>query len=101
MIKREYIQRVRLIEEPDGQGGTQVTDKQLLEQVKAHVSLNATVEEIGQYGVKEQWLLHVTTDIKLDEYVNTRYIYQNRLFRLMRQVKSGNEYFSVLMETQE
>lgn len=100
MIKREYIQRVRLNETPDNQGGGSV-EKEFLETVKAHVSNNATVAQIDQYGVKEQFMLNVITDIKLDEYVHTRYMYQDRMFRIMRQVKSGNEYFSVLMETQE
>lgn len=101
MIKREYIQRVRLVETPDNQGGTEVTDIEKYETVKAHVSNNATVAQIDQYGVNEQFCLNVITDIKLDEYVNTRYLYQDRMFRIMRQVKSGNEYYSVLMETKE
>lgn len=101
MIKRDYIQRVRLNEVADGQGGTEAVDKEFLEEVKVHISNNATVAEVGQYGVKEQTLLHCASDIKLDEYINTRYMYQGKLFRIMRQVKVGNEYFTVLMETSE
>jgi hypothetical protein len=46
-------------------------------------------------------MLNVATNIKLDEYVNTRYLYNGKMFRLLRQVKSGAEWFSVFEEVNE
>ena len=105
MIKRDTIQRVVMITTEDEMGGNTAI-KEPKEIIKAHVSQTTTFGQIvhgqiTQYGVKEQIILNVVTDVKLDEYVNTRYIYSDKLYRLMRQVKSGNEYFSVLMEVNE
>lgn len=100
MIKRDTIQRYRLIPTKDSQGGKS-WDKEPHETVRAHVSINATFGEINQYGIKNEQLIHTTTDIKLDEYVNSRYAFNGKLFKLIRQVKLGNEYFSALLETTE
>lgn len=43
-------------------------------------------------------VLHVITDVELDIYIHTRYMYSGRLFRLVRQIKQGNEYYSTLIE---
>lgn len=100
MIKRDTIQRVVLMPTDDGMGGQPAT-KDYGEVVRAMVSNNTTMQELTQYGIKEQIVLNVVTDIKLDEYINTRYSYQEKLFKIMRQVKQGNEWFSVLVEVNE
>lgn len=100
MIKRDSIQRVVLTQIEDNQGGNRV-DKDFKESVKAMVSQATTFGQMTQYGVKEQIILNVVVDNKLDEYVNTRYCWNNKMFKIMRQVKSGNEWFAVLMEVNE
>lgn len=100
MIKRDSIQRCRLNLVEDGMGGGS-TDIELFETVRAHVSVSATVAQITQYGVQKKEMLNVATNIKLDEYVNTRYLYNGKMFRLIRQVKSGAEWFSVFEEVNE
>lgn len=98
MIKRELIRRYAVITTPDEMGGSTI-DRTPAEFVKANVSINSTLGELTQYGVKEEMIIHVITDIKLDEYLHTRYEYSGKLFKLMRQIKQGNEYFSTLIET--
>lgn len=100
MIKRDTIQRCIIITTDDEQGGNNV-ERELKEIVQAHVSQTTTFKQLTEYSIKEQIVLNVVTNIKLDEYVKARYIYSDKLFRVMRQVKSGNEYFSVLVETNE
>lgn len=100
MIKRDNIQRIVLNVTEDEMGGSTAT-KDEKEFVSAHVSIGSTYSQLTQYGIKEQLMLNVVTNIKLDEYVNTRYMYSGKMFKIMRQVKSGNEYFSVLMEVNE
>ena len=100
MIKRDLIQRIRVIPTDDTQGGSTITIEPY-EQVKACVSVTATGEQITQYGVTTQRLLNVVTDIKLDEYVYTRYVFEGKKFKLMSQVKRGREWFSVMMEVIE
>ena len=100
MIKRDTIQRVILNVGEDGQGGNPTT-REMKEIVRAHVSVSATANQLTQQGVKEEMMLNVITDIKLDEYIYARYLYSDKLFKIMRQVKIGNEYFSVLKETTE
>jgi hypothetical protein len=39
--------------------------------------------------------------VKLDEYIRTRYIFNGDMYKLMRQVQRGREWFSVLMEVAE
>ena len=43
-------------------------------------------------------VLHAITDVELDVYIHTRYMYSGRLFRLVRQIKQGNEYYATLIE---
>lgn len=97
MIKRDTIQRYSAVLAPDDMGGGSVELKPA-ENVRAHVSINSTIGEITQYGLKEEMILHVITDVELDNYVYTRYMYSGRFFRLVRQIKQGNEYYSTLIE---
>ena len=100
MIKRDTIQRVIVTPIEDEMGGNSISTE-FKERVVAHVSINTTYKDLTQYGIKDQMLLYVVTNIKLDEYVYTRYIFSGKMFKVMRQVKNGNEYFSVLMEVNE
>lgn len=100
MIKRDLIQRIRVIPTDDTQGGSTIAIEHY-ELVKACVSVTATGEQITQYGVTTQKLINVVTDIKLDEYVHTRYVFNNDKYRLLSQVKRGREWFSVMMEVIE
>ena len=45
--------------------------------------------------------ISVVSNVKLDEYIYTRYEYSGKLFKLMRQIKKGNEYFSILVEVND
>ena len=101
MIKRDMIQRIRVIPTDDTQGGSSGVVPELYEKIKAHCSISATGEQITQFGITTQKLVNVITDVKLDEYVNTRYIYNGDVYKLMRQVQRGREWFSVLMEVVE
>lgn len=100
MIKRDTIQRCIITTTDDGQGGYEI-ERELKEIVQACVSQTTTYKQLTEFSIKEQIVLNVVTNIKLDENVKSRYIYGDKLFRVMRQVKSGNEYFSVLVETNE
>ena len=98
MIKRDLIRRYVVATTPDEMGGEGI-DRKPAEFVKANVSINSTFGEITQYGIKEEMILHVVTDVKLDDYIYTRYEYTGKMFKLVRQIKQGNEYFSTLIET--
>ncbi len=100
MVKRDTIQRYKAIVSQDEMGGNLV---ELIpaEIIDANVSINATLGEITQYGLKSEMVLHVVTNIELDEYLYSRYMYSGRLFRIVRQIKQGNEYFSTLVEVNE
>ena len=98
MIKRDLIRRYAVQATEDGMGGT-ATDLVPAEFVKAHVSVNATFGEITQYGIKDEMVLHVITDIELDDYIYTRYEFSGKMFKLVRQIKQGNEFYSTLVET--
>ena len=100
MIKRDLIQRIRVIPTDDTQGGDTIRIEPY-EFVKACVSITATGEQITQYGITTQKLINVVTDIKLDEYVHTRYVFNGDKYKLMSQVKRGREWFSVMMEVIE
>lgn len=100
MIKRETLTRLRLTPVADGEGGSAPT-VETLETIPACVSIETTFGDIQQYGVAQQMVIHTATDVKLDEYVNTRYQFSGKRFKLMRQVKRGNEYFAVLVEINE
>ena len=75
-------------------------EKELKEIVRAHVSQTTTYNDI-QYGYVDQMILHCCTNIKLDTSTYARYIFADKYFKVMRQVKQGNEYFSVLLEVNE
>ena len=98
MIKRDLIRRYAVITAPDEMGGSAI-DRRPAEFVKANVSINATIGEITQYGIKNEMVIHVITDVELDDYIYTRYQYSDKMFKLMRQIKQGNEYYSTLIET--
>lgn len=105
MIKRDTIQRVVLNLTSDGMGGN-TANKEYKERVPAHVSVGATQTQISQYGIsqygaKTALTLNVITNIKLDEYVHTRYEFSGKMYKLIHQIKSGNEWFAVLMEVNE
>ena len=100
MIKRDTIQRYAAVVTKDEMGGD-VVNLNPAEIVDANVSINTTLGEITQYGIKSEMVIHVVTNIKLDEYLYSRYMYSGRLFRLVRQIKQGNEYFSTLVEVNE
>ena len=100
MIKRDSIQKINLVPVEDEQGGNSI-DKQYGETIRAMVSQNTTYGQMTQYGVKEEIILNVVVDNKLETSTTTRYIWNNKIFKVMRQVKSGNEWFVVLMEVNE
>ena len=100
MIKRDTIQRYAAVVTKDEMGGD-VVELNPAEIIDANVSINTTFGEITQYGIKDEMVIHVVTNIKLDEYLYSRYMYSDRLFRLVRQIKQGNEYFSTLVEVNE
>lgn len=100
MIKRDTIQRYAAVVTKDEMGGD-VVNLNPAEIVDANVSINTTLGEITQYGIKSEMVIHVVTNIKLDEFIYSRYKYSGRLFRLVRQIKQGNEYFSTLVEVNE
>lgn len=98
MIKRDLIRRYAVITTPDEMGGSAI-DRRPAEFVKVNVSVNATIGEITQYGVKNEMVIHVVSNVELDDYIYTRYEYSGKMFKLMRQIKQGNEYYSTLIET--
>lgn len=100
MIKRDSIQKINFVPVEDEQGGNSI-DKQYGETIRAMVSQNTTYGQMTQYGVKEEIILNVVVDNKLETSTTTRYIWNNKIFKVMRQVKSGNEWFVVLMEVNE
>lgn len=101
MMKRDTL--TRLIFDPidDGSGGNAIGEPQVMEIVPAHVSSGATSNEITMYGLKTQEVLHTTTDVKLDDRAIARYIWSDRLFRVTRQIKFGNEWLATLLEVNE
>ena len=98
MIKRDLIRRYAVITTPDEMGGSAI-DRRPAEFVKVNVSINATLGEITQYGVKNEMVIHVVSNVELDDYIYTRYEYSGKMFKLIRQIKQGNEYYSTLIET--
>ena len=100
MVKRDTIQRYAAVVTKDEMGGD-VVELNPAEIIDANVSINTTFGEITQYGIKDEMVIHVVTNIKLDEYLYSRYMYSGHLFRLVRQIKQGNEYFSTLVEVNE
>lgn len=100
MIKRDTIQRVIMTPQPDGQGGS-VDIKEYKEMLTVAVSIISTSGSTTEFGVQEQLTISVVSNVKLDEYVYARYEYSGKLFKIMRQLKKGNEYYSILMEVND
>ena len=100
MVKRDTIQRYAAVVTKDEMGGD-VVNLNPAEIIDANVSINTTLGEITQYGIKNELVLHVVTNIELDDFVYSRYKYSGKLFKVMRQIKQGNEYFSTLVEVNE
>lgn len=98
MIKRDILQRVIATRVSDGQGGG-TAELEYLEKVPAHVSVTATLSDITQFGISNEMVLHTVTDYKLDDVTpNVRYMYSDRLFVMLHQIKNGNEYFQTFKE---
>lgn len=97
MIKRDRIQRIVMMTEPDGQGGTTAVPREK-EYVDAHVSIVSTFGDITQYGIKDEMVIHTTTAVYLDTAPNVRYRYSGKLFKILRQVPSGNEFYCVMKQ---
>ena len=100
MIKRDTIQRVIMIPESDGQCGSS-TDKDYKEILTVAVSNISSFGSTTEFGTQQQNTISVVSNVKLDEYIYARYEFSNRLYKLMRQIKRGNEYYSILMEVNE
>lgn len=100
MIKRDTIQRIIMTPQPDGQGGSAPT-KEYKEMLTVAVSIISTFGSTTEFGVREQMQISVVSNVKLDEYIYARYEYSGKLFKIMRQLKKGNEYYSILMEVNE
>lgn len=101
MTKRDTITRLIYTPVSDGAGGTIPGEPEVMETIKAHVSSGSTSNEITMYGIKTQEVLHTTTDIKLDDRSIARYLWSNRIFKVMRQIKFGNEWLATLLEVNE
>lgn len=100
MIKRDTIQRIIMTPQPDGQGGS-ASIKEYKEILTVAVSITSSAGSNTEFGVQQQNTLSVVSNVKLDEYIYARYEYSDRLYKLMRQIKRGNEYYSILMEVNE
>lgn len=96
MTKRDTIQRVIVNITPDDMGGS-AREIEYKEIIRAHVSQKVTAALTAD-GKTELTLIDVVSDFLLDDGVYTRYLFSGKLFRIMRQVKSGNEYFIVMRE---
>lgn len=101
MIKRDTLTRILLQPIDDEEGGKSFDEPQIMETIPAHISSGASSNEISMYGVKTQYVLHTTTDVKLDDRTIARYMWSSKLFKVMRQIKSGNEWFATLLEVNE
>lgn len=100
MIKRDTIRRYVATVTEDGMGGQSVSHTPA-EVLVANVSIGASFADIQTFGLKEELVLHVVTNYKLDPYTYTRYEYADRMFKMVRQIKQGNEFFSTLIEVKE
>lgn len=101
MTKRDTLTYLRLHFVDDGAGGSKIDSMDEIGIIPAHISVNSTSNEITMYGVKTQWVLHAITDKQLNDNETARYVYNDRLFKIMRQIPSGNEWFSTLLEVSE
>lgn len=101
MMKRDTLTRIILEPVDDGSGGNAAPTPTIMETVAAHVSSGATANEITMYGLKTQEVLHTRTDVKLDERPIARYVWSDKVFKVSRQVKFGNEWLQTLLEVNE
>lgn len=97
MIKRDTLQRVVPVIYSNGSGG-QLVSYNSFEKVNACVSVYATNADITQFGITEEYVIHTVSDFKLNEEPNTRYKWDDKLFKLLKQIRRGNEWFSTLKE---
>ena len=100
MIKRDTIQRVIMIPESDGQCGSSI-DKDYKEILTVAVSTISSFGSTTEFGTQQQETISVVSNVRLDEYVYARYVYSGKLYKIMRQMKRGSEYYSILMEVNE
>lgn len=100
-MKRDTLTRLIFTPIDDGAGGNSIGDPEVMETIPAHISSGATTNEITMYGIKTQEVLHSTTDAKLDDRSIARYLWSDRLFRVTRQIKFGNEWLATLLEVNE
>ena len=100
MIKRDTIQRVIITPESDNQGGS-VPDKDYKELLTVAVSTISSFGSTTEFGTQQQETISVVSNVKLDEYIYARYVYSGKLYKIMRQMKRGSEYYSILMEVNE
>ena len=100
MIKRDTIQRVIMIPESDGQCGSSI-DKDYKEILTVAVSTISSFGSTTEFGTQQQETISVVSNVKLDEYIYARYVYSGKLYKIMRQMKRGSEYYSILMEVNE
>ena len=100
MIKRDTIQRIVMVPQPDGQGGS-VDRRESAEILTVAVSIIASAGSSTEFGIQQQMTISVVSNVKLDEYIYTRYEYSGRLFKLLRQVKRGSEYYAILTEVND
>ena len=103
MIKRDTIQRVIITPESDGQGGSTSNkeNKEYKEILTVAVSIISSAGSNTEFGTQQQNTISVVSNVKLDEYIYARYEFSNRLYKIMRQIKRGNEYYSILMEVND
>ena len=100
MIKRDTIQRVIMNPISDGQGGYYFT-REYKELLTVAVSAISSFGSTTEFGTQQQETISVVSNVKLDEYIYARYVYSGKLYKIMRQIKRGNEYYSILMEVNE
>lgn len=101
MIKRETLTRLVYETTQDAGGGYSEANIEEKEIVPANVSISSTMEQITAYGKRSLDVINVATDIPLDEHSNVRYRWNTKHYRLLSQIKRGNEWFGSLMQVNE
>lgn len=97
MIKRDKLQRIVVTTVEDEELG-QTSVETPMEVIPAHVSIISSLAEMSQYGTKGEMILHTVTDTVLDKDPMTRFRFNDKLFKMVRQIGIGNEYFQTLLE---
>lgn len=100
MIKRDTVRRYIIETEEDQMGGNR-TNLIPQEIVRAKASISTQFGNVTDYDLPHQLVLNLVTDIVLDESLNVRYCYSDKMFKIIRQIKQGNEYYSTLIQTKE